>query len=49
MAVAVALVRGIARRSAGRLGNFWVDLVRGTLYVLLPLSLVVALIQCSRA
>ena len=36
--------RGIARRSAGRLGNFWVDLVRGTLYVLLPLSLVVALV-----
>ncbi len=44
MALAVALVRGIARRSAGRLGNFWADLVRGTLYVLLPLSLVVALI-----
>ncbi|MGZ8391446.1 MAG: potassium-transporting ATPase subunit KdpA, partial [Gemmatimonadales bacterium] len=44
MALAVALVRGIARRSAGRLGNFWVDLVRGTLYVLLPLSLLVALI-----
>ena len=43
MAVAVALVRGIARRSAGRLGNFWVDTVRGTLYVLLPLSLVFAL------
>ena len=44
MAVAVALVRGIARRSAGTLGNFWVDLVRGTLYVLLPLSLVLALV-----
>ena len=44
MALAVALVRGIARRSAGRLGNFWADLVRGTLYVLLPLSLIVALI-----
>ena len=42
MAVAVALVRGIARRGSearGRLGNFWVDLVRGTLYALLPLSL----------
>jgi potassium-transporting ATPase potassium-binding subunit len=45
VAVAVALARGIARRSAGRLGNFWVDLVRGTLYLFLPLSVVVALIQ----
>ncbi|HEX7941059.1 MAG TPA: potassium-transporting ATPase subunit KdpA, partial [Gemmatimonadaceae bacterium] len=44
MAVAVAFVRGIARRSAGRLGNFWIDLTRGTLYVLLPFSLVLALI-----
>ena len=44
MSVAVALVRGISRRSAGRLGNFWVDTVRGTLYVLLPLSLVFALL-----
>jgi K+-transporting ATPase ATPase A chain len=43
MALAVALVRGAARRSAGRLGNFWADLVRGTLYVLLPLSLMMAL------
>ncbi|MHB1312379.1 MAG: potassium-transporting ATPase subunit KdpA, partial [Gemmatimonadaceae bacterium] len=46
IAVAVALVRGIARRGGearGRLGNFWVDLTRGTLYVLLPLSLVMAL------
>lgn len=45
MAAAVAFVRGIARRSAGELGNFWVDLVRGTLYVLIPLSLVVSLIM----
>jgi K+-transporting ATPase ATPase A chain len=48
MSLAVALVRGIARRGAadggGRLGNFWADLVRGTLYVLLPLSLLVALL-----
>jgi K+-transporting ATPase, KdpA len=42
--MSVALVRGIARRSAGRLGNFWVDLTRGTLYVLLPISLVLALL-----
>ena len=48
MAVAVALARGIARRSAARLGNFWVDLVRGTLYLLLPLSVVVALIQVQQ-
>ena len=44
MAVAVALVRGLVRRGAGRLGNFWADLVRGTLYVLLPLSLLMALV-----
>jgi K+-transporting ATPase ATPase A chain len=44
MAAAVALARGIARRSAGGIGNFWSDLVRGTLYVLLPLSLVLALL-----
>jgi potassium-transporting ATPase potassium-binding subunit len=43
MSVAVALVRGISRRSAGKLGNFWVDTVRGTLYVLIPFSLVFAL------
>jgi K+-transporting ATPase ATPase A chain len=44
MAAAVALARGIARRSGGRLGNFWTDLVRGTLYLLLPLSFVLALV-----
>ena len=44
MGVALALVRGIARRSAGRVGNFWADLVRGTLYVLLPASFVLALV-----
>ena len=48
IAVAVAFVRGIARRSAGRLGNFWADLVRCTLYVLLPMSLVVALIMTQQ-
>jgi K+-transporting ATPase ATPase A chain len=44
MALAVAFVRGIARQSAGKLGNFWVDLTRGTLYVLLPFSLLLALL-----
>ena len=47
MGVAVALVRGIARRAGdgrGLVGNFWADLVRGTLYVLLPPSLVLSLV-----
>ncbi|GAA3879172.1 potassium-transporting ATPase subunit KdpA [Streptomyces sedi] len=44
MAVAVALVRGFARARTGELGNFWVDLVRGTFRVLLPLSLLGALV-----
>jgi K+-transporting ATPase ATPase A chain len=43
MAIAVAFTRGLARRSAGKIGNFWADLVRGTLYVLLPASLVISL------
>ena len=43
IALAIALVRGFARRSAKTIGNFWVDLVRCTLYVLLPLSIVAAL------
>ena len=44
VAVAVALTRGIGRRSAGRIGNFWVDLTRGVLYLFLPLSVIVALV-----
>jgi potassium-transporting ATPase potassium-binding subunit len=44
IAAAVALIRGIISRSGKSLGNFWQDLVRTTLYVLLPLSLVVALV-----
>ncbi len=36
MAVLVALIRGFTRRAATTIGNFWVDLVRGTLYILLP-------------
>ncbi|MEI9886304.1 MAG: potassium-transporting ATPase subunit KdpA [Rhizomicrobium sp.] len=43
IALAVALVRGFARRSARTIGNFWVDLTRCTLYVLLPVSVVVGL------
>ena len=41
--IAIALVRGFARRTATDLGNFWADLVRGTLYVFLPISIVGAL------
>lgn len=44
LAVAIALIRSIARHSMQTIGNFWVDLVRGTLYVLLPLSVVLAVI-----
>ncbi|ROR65392.1 potassium-transporting ATPase subunit KdpA [Agrococcus jenensis] len=44
MAVAVALVRGLAHRRSGTIGNFWVDLVRGTVRVLLPISILGALV-----
>ncbi|MEU3207374.1 potassium-transporting ATPase subunit KdpA [Streptomyces cyaneofuscatus] len=44
MAVAVALVRGFARTRTGELGNFWTDLVRGTVRVLLPISVAGALV-----
>jgi potassium-transporting ATPase potassium-binding subunit len=44
MAVAIAFIRGLARRNTGELGNFWVDLVRGTIRILLPLSVIAAII-----
>lgn len=44
MAVAMAVVRGLARAHAGTLGNFWVDLVRGTVRILLPISAVAAVV-----
>jgi K+-transporting ATPase ATPase A chain len=44
IAAVIALARGLTRRSGQSLGNFWADLVRGTLYVLLPLSLVFAVV-----
>ena len=47
IAIAVALVRGFARQQANSIGNFWVDLIRGILYVLLPISIVAALLLCS--
>lgn len=48
LCVAMALVRGLARRRAGTVGNFWVDLVRGTLRVMLPLTVLVALVLVSQ-
>ncbi|HEV8112589.1 MAG TPA: potassium-transporting ATPase subunit KdpA [Planctomycetota bacterium] len=48
MAVLAALVRGFARSRAETIGNFWVDLVRSTLYVLLPLSLVLSIVLVSQ-
>jgi K+-transporting ATPase ATPase A chain len=48
IAVAIAVVRGFARHSTKTLGNFWVDFIRGTLYVLLPISVVAALLLCSQ-
>jgi K+-transporting ATPase ATPase A chain len=48
MAVLVALMRGFTRREAGGVGNFWVDMTRSTLYVLLPLSLILSLALVSQ-
>jgi K+-transporting ATPase ATPase A chain len=44
LAVAIALIRGLTRRSSRTLGNYWVDLTRGILYLLLPISIVGALV-----
>src|SRR6267378_2585050 len=44
--LAVALIRGFARRSAKTIGNFWVDMTRCVLYILLPLSIIGALLLC---
>ena len=48
MAVLVALIRGLRGRTITTIGNFWVDLTRSTLYILLPLALLLALIQVSQ-
>jgi K+-transporting ATPase ATPase A chain len=48
LAIAIALVRGFARHSVQSIGNFWVDLTRATLYILLPISAVAALVLCSQ-
>ena len=48
MAIVVALIRGFVRRSADGIGNFWVDMTRSTLYILLPLSLILAVVLVSQ-
>ncbi|MBV8549764.1 MAG: potassium-transporting ATPase subunit KdpA [Acidobacteriaceae bacterium] len=47
IAVAIAVIRGFARQQVNSLGNFWVDLTRATLYILLPVSIVAALLLCA--
>lgn len=48
MAVLVAVIRGFVRRQAETIGNFWVDLVRSTLYILLPLALLLSMVLVSQ-
>ncbi|HEX2769142.1 MAG TPA: potassium-transporting ATPase subunit KdpA, partial [Geobacteraceae bacterium] len=48
MAIVIALIRGFARRKSSMLGNFWVDMTRSTLYILLPISLIGALVLVSQ-
>jgi K+-transporting ATPase ATPase A chain len=48
LAIAIALVRGFARQSIKTVGNFWVDMTRSTLYILMPISIVAALVLCSQ-
>jgi K+-transporting ATPase ATPase A chain len=48
LGIAVALVRGFARHSVQTIGNFWADMTRATLYILLPISIVAALVLCSQ-
>ena len=48
MAVLVALIRGLVRRQANSVGNFWVDLTRSVLWILLPLSIILALVLASQ-
>ncbi|HMK48446.1 MAG TPA: potassium-transporting ATPase subunit KdpA [Thermodesulfovibrionales bacterium] len=48
MAILIALMRGIARRTTETIGNFWVDLIRSVLYVLLPIALIAAMVLVSQ-
>ena len=48
MAVLMALIRGFSHQTTNTLGNFWVDMIRGTIYILLPLSLLLAVVLVSQ-
>jgi potassium-transporting ATPase potassium-binding subunit len=48
IAIAIALIRGFARQQKNTIGNFWVDLIRGIIYILLPLALIGAIVLCSQ-
>jgi len=48
LGIAIALVRGFARQSVKTIGNFWADMTRATLYVLMPISIIAALVLCSQ-
>jgi potassium-transporting ATPase potassium-binding subunit len=48
IAVMIALIRGIVRQATGTLGNFWVDLIRSTIYILLPLSIIFTIVLVSQ-
>src|SRR5262249_54926780 len=48
MAILIVLIRGFTRRQTSQLGNFWADLTRSTVYILLPLSVVLALVLASQ-
>ena len=48
MAIAIALIRGFARHTSEKIGNFWVDMTRATVYILLPLSVIIALLFVSQ-
>jgi K+-transporting ATPase ATPase A chain len=48
MAIVIAFIRGLARKSVETIGNFWVDLVRTTLYILLPLSMIYSVVLVSQ-
>ncbi len=48
LAVAIALIRGLVKKESATIGNFWVDLVRGTIYILLPIALISSVVLISQ-
>ena len=46
--IAIAVIRGFVRRKTSMLGNFWVDMTRCTLYILLPISIILSLVLVSQ-